>query len=111
MLHLHPPPPVSSLTQQLASSPLLSSRTVFYKDLEANSIIDDLIIFPGDATFTKAAPRVHVLKFNSSSARSFFWHQDVDESQDDERAKKVNELIGGQVEEEEENSGAMEVEG
>jgi 26S proteasome regulatory subunit N13 len=81
---------------------------VVYKDLEANAIIDDLILFPGDATFAKASDRVHVLKFTSSSARSFFWHQDPSPDQDDERARKVNELIGGQVEE---SSEAMEVEG
>lgn len=52
---------------------------------------------------------MHVLKFSSSSARFFFWHQDVDASHDEERARKVNELIGGQVEEE--SSGAMDVEG
>ncbi|ORY90947.1 proteasome complex subunit Rpn13 ubiquitin receptor-domain-containing protein [Leucosporidium creatinivorum] len=80
-----------------------------YKDLEANAVVEDLILFPGDASFVKATERVHVLKFSSSSARSFFWHQDVDASHDDERARKVNELIGGQVEEES-SSGAMDVE-
>lgn len=54
----------------------------------------DLIIFPGDATFAKAAERVYVLKFSSSSHRHFFWNQDVDSSKDAEHARKVNELIG-----------------
>lgn len=88
--------------------------------------MEDLIVFEGDASFVKvrylspsltaprltfiqAADRVHVLKFSSSSARSFFWHQDPDPSHDDERARKVNELIGGTLEEPE--SGAMDVEG
>ncbi|SGY81616.1 BQ5605_C009g05510 [Microbotryum silenes-dioicae] len=82
----------------------------YWKDLDANAIVEDLIIFPGDATFVKASERVHVLKFSSSSARSFFWHQDVDASHDQERADKVNELIGAQIDEEEDSAGAMEVE-
>ncbi|SCV74785.1 BQ2448_7814 [Microbotryum intermedium] len=86
----------------------------YWKDLDANSIVEDLIIFPGDATFVKASERVHVLKFSSSSARSFFWHQDLDASHDQERADKVNELIGAQIDDEEGSNaatgGAMEVE-
>lgn len=83
---------------------------VYYKDLESG-VVDDLIIFPGDATFTKATDRVHVLKFNSSSDRHFFWHQDVDSSKDDEVARKVNELFGAEAEPEPEPEQAMEVEG
>lgn len=68
-----------------------------YKDI-ASSATDDLILFPGDATFSLAGPRVAVLKFASSSTRHFFWFQDLDPSQDAERIQQVNEMIGGDSE-------------
>ncbi|GAA5830161.1 hypothetical protein JCM11251_006901 [Rhodosporidiobolus azoricus] len=83
----------------------------------ARPVLDDLIIFPGDASFlsvpssSPAYGRAHCLKFNSSSARHFYWSQDVDLSTEEyeARGRRVNELIGG--EEEESSAGAMEVEG
>ncbi|BGP35536.1 hypothetical protein JCM10296v2_007376 [Rhodotorula toruloides] len=81
----------------------------YYKDLTSGAVAEDLIIFPGDATFVKATDRVHVLKFSSSSARHFFWHQDVELSTDEfeRRGRMVNELIGA---EDVEGGAAMEVE-
>ncbi|GAA5907204.1 uncharacterized protein JCM6883_006177 [Sporobolomyces salmoneus] len=80
-----------------------------YKDLSSSSVLEDLIIFPGDAHFAVANKehRVSVLKFNSSSARHFFWHQDqgLTEQDFEQRTKKVNELIGS---EEAEATGAEE---
>lgn len=96
-----------------------------YTDLESNAEEESLILFPGDASFIKvsrrmgspggrgvcgsrltkyvkfpqAAERVHCLKFSSSSARYFFWHQDLSSDKDDERARRINELIGGQLDE------------
>ncbi|KAM0789699.1 hypothetical protein ACM66B_006559 [Microbotryomycetes sp. NB124-2] len=81
-----------------------------YKDLEANAVTEDLILFEGDASFIKASERVHCLKFSSSSARSFYWHQDVDPSKDADNARRVNELIGGTIEQDEPST-AMDVEG
>lgn len=79
----------------------------YYKDLEAGAVIDDLIIFPGDATFERATDRVHVLKFSSSSARHFYWEQQVDLSPDEfaARSRRVNQLIGAEG-----DDGAMDVE-
>ncbi|GAA6034693.1 hypothetical protein JCM8097_001126 [Rhodosporidiobolus ruineniae] len=81
---------------------------------------DDLILFPGDVAFAalpSSAPqaakdRVHVLKFNSSSARHFYWSQDADGWDADKfqaRHAKLNELVGAEVED---NAGAggMEIE-
>jgi len=87
----------------------------YYKDLSSSSVVEDLIIFPGDATFKIAnkSNKVSVLKFNSSSARHFFWHQDQGLSEDEfeARGKRVNELIGGETEEgEAETTSGMEVE-
>ncbi|GAA5820007.1 hypothetical protein JCM10212_006154 [Sporobolomyces blumeae] len=84
----------------------------YYKDLSTSSVVEDLIIFPGDASFKAAhrSSRVSVLKFNSSSARHFFWHQDVDLSDEafDDRIDKVNQLIGGEPDDD--ARGAMDVE-
>ncbi len=57
--------------------------------------LQDLILFPGDATFNPVSPssRVYVLRFTSSSARHFYWMQDVEDSQDARRARRVNDLI------------------
>ncbi|GAA5912998.1 hypothetical protein JCM8208_002426, partial [Rhodotorula glutinis] len=84
----------------------------YYKDLDSNSIVDDLIIFPGDATFDQATPdRVHVLKFLSSSARHFYWAQKPDLSADEfaTQRRRVNELIGADTPDDE-DQGAMDVE-
>ncbi|GAA5820871.1 hypothetical protein JCM3770_007277 [Rhodotorula araucariae] len=69
-----------------------------YKDLDSDTLVEDLIVFPGDATFQQATDRVHVLKFNSSSARHFFWHQDLDLDPDEfaRRGRTVNDLIGAE---------------
>ncbi|GAA5857508.1 hypothetical protein JCM5353_001843 [Sporobolomyces roseus] len=87
----------------------------YYKDLSSSTVVEDLIIFPGDATFKIANKqnKVSVLKFNSSSARHFFWHQDqgLSEQEFEARGKRVNELIGGETEEgEQESTLGMEVE-
>jgi 26S proteasome regulatory subunit N13 len=67
---------------------------------DTSSPLDDLIIFPGDATFSAVpqSPRSYVLKFASSSARHFYWCQDVDSSEDAARAARINELIQAQEE-------------
>ncbi|GAA5939679.1 hypothetical protein JCM3775_002085 [Rhodotorula graminis] len=85
----------------------------YYKDLESDSIVDDLIIFPGDATFDQATPdRVHVLKFLSSSARHFYWAQKRDLSHDEftSQRRRVNELIGAEPAGDGDEHGAMDVE-
>jgi len=87
----------------------------YYKDLSSSTVVEDLIIFPGDATFKIANKqnKVSVLKFNSSSARHFFWHQDqgLSAQEFEARGKRVNELIGGETEEgEQESTSGMEVE-
>ncbi|GAA5877338.1 hypothetical protein JCM3774_001640 [Rhodotorula dairenensis] len=70
-----------------------------YKDLATGHLEDDLIIFPGDAEFHKVNDRVHVLKFNSSSARHFYWHQDpdLDPEEFNRRGDAVNRLIGADL--------------
>ncbi|KAH8917511.1 adhesion regulating molecule [Atractiella rhizophila] len=64
-----------------------------YKDL-TTSIVDDLIVFPGDASFTPTSrARVYVLQFSSSDARHFFWMQDVSSEKDEQNVRRVNALI------------------
>ncbi|KIO32974.1 hypothetical protein M407DRAFT_241210 [Tulasnella calospora MUT 4182] len=68
-----------------------------------NSIGEDLILFPGDASFvpvTEAEGRVYVLKFTSSALRQFFWLQDADTSKDEENVQKVNDALKDEDEDE-----------
>jgi len=56
----------------------------------------DLIIFGGDANFEpviQSPGRIFVLRFTSSSARHFFWLQDVSTDQNDARVRRINQLI------------------
>ncbi|KPV73277.1 uncharacterized protein RHOBADRAFT_55043 [Rhodotorula graminis WP1] len=96
-------------------SPLLPCAPLAHLQPPAfnSSIVDDLIIFPGDATFDQATPdRVHVLKFLSSSARHFYWAQKRDLSHDEftSQRRRVNELIGAEPAGDGDEHGAMDVE-
>ncbi|KAI0372195.1 adhesion regulating molecule [Pilatotrama ljubarskyi] len=68
-----------------------------WKNRSTNEIDEDLILFPGDATFAKveqsAWGRTYVLKFSSSNQRHFFWMQDADPSRDEEFVGNVNRLL------------------
>ncbi|KAG8930855.1 hypothetical protein FRC02_003596 [Tulasnella sp. 418] len=75
----------------------------YWANRQNNDIEEDLILFPGDATFAKVEQaqggRTYVLKFSSSDQRLFFWMQDRDPSKDEENVRKLNralsELYGG----------------
>jgi hypothetical protein len=58
---------------------------------------DDLIVFPGDFTFEHVpectSGRVYLLTFKPTKARRFFWMQDLKTDQDEERVKKVVDLL------------------
>ncbi|KAG1058124.1 hypothetical protein G6F43_000068 [Rhizopus delemar] len=62
------------------------------------NIEDDIIIFPGEATFNKVSQcttgRVYLLKFNNSNEKHFYWMQNKSDGKDQEYANSVNELIG-----------------
>ncbi|TFK89555.1 adhesion regulating molecule [Polyporus arcularius HHB13444] len=68
-----------------------------WKNRSNNDVEEDLILFPGDATFNKveqsAWGRTYVLKFSSSDQRHFFWMQDADGSRDEEFVGNVNRLL------------------
>ncbi|OSD07188.1 adhesion regulating molecule [Trametes coccinea BRFM310] len=68
-----------------------------WKNRSTNEIEEDLILFPGDATFAKVEQsswgRTYVLKFSSSNQRHFFWMQDADSSRDEEFVGNVNRLL------------------
>ncbi|KAI9464324.1 adhesion regulating molecule [Boletus coccyginus] len=59
-----------------------------WKDRATGSFGEDLILFPGDATFEKVAQapggRTYVLRFESSDQKHFFWMQDASSRRDDE---------------------------
>ncbi|KAK4702965.1 26S proteasome regulatory subunit N13, partial [Phenoliferia sp. Uapishka_3] len=84
----------------LHCTPLLTPRVARFTQLTIPPPFANLVMFPGDAIFTTApgVPRVHVLKFHSSAERHFFWSQDVDSAGDAEVVRKVNELIGAELE-------------
>ncbi|TBU46348.1 proteasome complex subunit Rpn13 ubiquitin receptor-domain-containing protein [Dichomitus squalens] len=68
-----------------------------WKNRSTNDAEEDLILFPGDATFQKveqsAWGRTYVLKFSSSNQRHFFWMQDADSRRDEEFVGNVNRLL------------------
>jgi 26S proteasome regulatory subunit N13 len=65
---------------------------------------DDMIIFPGEATFSyveqarnnKTNNRVYALKFASHKKVHFFWMQEPNADKDKELAEKVNAMINGE---------------
>lgn len=78
-----------------------------YKDLESGAIVDDFILFSGDATFKKvlvpnsATARVYALGFSSSNQRVLYWMQDVDSSSDVSNVRRLNEFIDGPADDDE----------
>ncbi|GJF00269.1 adhesion regulating molecule [Phanerochaete sordida] len=68
-----------------------------WKNRGSNNVEEDLILFPGDASFVKVSQsawgRTYVLKFSSSDQRHFFWMQDADSSRDLEFVENVNRLL------------------
>lgn len=70
----------------------------YWKDRKLGEIVDDFIIFPGDAELKRVPQcttgRVFLLKFRDSSSRKFFyWMQEPKEEKDNAYLTKVNELI------------------
>ncbi|KAH9986704.1 proteasome complex subunit Rpn13 ubiquitin receptor-domain-containing protein [Russula vinacea] len=67
-----------------------------WKNRETEETVEDLILFPPDASFVsvpQASGRVYVLKFSSSDQRHFFWMQDASSERDEEFAFHVNRLL------------------
>ena len=70
-----------------------------WKDRSTGEVVDDLIIFPDDADFSRVKQcttgRVYIMKFRSSNRRFFCWMQEPKEDKDEEYCKKVNEILNG----------------
>eukprot|EP01117_Protostelium_nocturnum_P012111 TRINITY_DN443_c0_g1_i2.p1 TRINITY_DN443_c0_g1~~TRINITY_DN443_c0_g1_i2.p1 ORF type:complete len:228 (-),score=65.60 TRINITY_DN443_c0_g1_i2:426-1109(-) len=68
-----------------------------WKDRTTGSTEDDLIIFPGEATFKKLKQvengRVFLLEFPATSRRLFFWSQEAAVEKDEDTVSKVNQFI------------------
>lgn len=64
------------------------------------SLIDDLIIFPGEARMKKLSQagdrRIYLLKFEQGDRKLFFWMQEPEASSDDELVRKVNIGLNGE---------------
>lgn len=56
-------------------------------------VLQDLIIFPGDAEFKRVSQcttgRVFILKFKDSARKYFYWMQEPSEDKDEDLIKKV----------------------
>jgi 26S proteasome regulatory subunit N13 len=68
-----------------------------WRDREQNKLEDNLIIFPGDAKWTKidkvTSGRVYLLDFVASSRQQFFWLQEPKTDLDEENSNKINEYL------------------
>ncbi|KAJ2718647.1 hypothetical protein GGI07_005657 [Coemansia sp. Benny D115] len=67
-----------------------------WRDAKSNRTEEELIVFPGDVTLEKvkqSSGRVYVVKFLTSSHRSFFWMQGADAEQDAQIVKRVNAAL------------------
>lgn len=70
-----------------------------WKDRSSGHVIDDFMVFPGDAVLSKVntgreKDRVYLLKWQGGVNRKFmFWMQDKSADQDDQNCKKFNEYI------------------
>ncbi|KAF9999049.1 adhesion regulating molecule 1 [Entomortierella chlamydospora] len=69
----------------------------YWKNRTTNAVVDDLILFPGDAEL-KTVPecttgRVVMLQFKSSSQKLFFWLQEANTDRDQIILQQANALI------------------
>lgn len=68
-----------------------------WKNRDTNTIEEDLILFPSDASFVKVSQspsgRVYVLKFSSSNQRHFFWMQDASAARDREFSQNLDGML------------------
>ncbi|KAL3269626.1 hypothetical protein HHI36_008690 [Cryptolaemus montrouzieri] len=68
-----------------------------WKNRLTNDVEDDLIIFPGDCSYSRVRQcttgRVYLLKFNNSLVRKFYWLQEPKTDKDDEHCKRINYLL------------------
>lgn len=70
-----------------------------WKDRTTNSVVEDVIVMPNDATFSKVdtgrpKDRVYLLQYQGGSARRFFfWMQATSDEKDEELAKKLNDCM------------------
>ncbi|KAK8849521.1 hypothetical protein IAR55_004855 [Kwoniella newhampshirensis] len=70
---------------------------LWWKSRVTGSVEDELIIFPGEATFAKVdqdpSGRTHILKFSSSDQKYFFWFQRATSAGDVRVQVDVNALL------------------
>ncbi len=70
-----------------------------WKDRTTNTVVEDVIVMPSDATFSKVdtgrpKDRVYLLQYQgASSRRFFFWMQAASDEKDEENAKKLNDCM------------------
>jgi hypothetical protein len=68
-----------------------------WKERTANRAEDDLLLFPGDATFKKVEKvkdgRVYMLEFTNGDRQMFFWMQEPKIDKDEEYCTKINEYL------------------
>ncbi|WWD20146.1 hypothetical protein CI109_104622 [Kwoniella shandongensis] len=70
---------------------------LWWKSRVSGATEDELIIFPGEATFDKVeqdpSGRTHILKFSSSDQKYFFWFQRASKSGDVRAQVDINALL------------------
>ncbi|KAK9889812.1 hypothetical protein WA026_007183 [Henosepilachna vigintioctopunctata] len=68
-----------------------------WRDRLTDEVVDDLIIFPGECTYSRVQEcttgRVYVLKFNNSQLRLFYWLQEPKTDKDDVHCRRINQIL------------------
>lgn len=69
-----------------------------FLDADTEKQIEKFFVFPGEAKFEKvkqSKDRVYVLHMKASGNNHFFWMQEEDKEGDEEKAKKLHNVMNG----------------
>jgi len=72
--------------------------TFQFLDADTKNPIENFYVFPDEAKFEKVKQtkdRVYLLEMKATQQRHFFWMQETDKEEDENRAKKLHNTMNG----------------